>query len=66
MAKKKSLKIGFLVWDIANIIEIIGALFIFFYIAQVVRGNPLVIGLIIVAVAFIIKVLDYNIRKFSA
>jgi len=62
MAKTK-FKIHNPLFDIANILEIIGALYLFFYIAQVIQGSPLVIGIILIVIGYIIKLVDMKFRK---
>lgn len=62
MAKKK-FKIDILAHDISNIFQIIGALYLFFYFAQVIRGSPLTIGIIFIIIGFVIKFFYVNYRK---
>ncbi|MGA2130215.1 MAG: hypothetical protein ABSG05_01185 [Candidatus Pacearchaeota archaeon] len=64
MAKKK-LKFFMLTYDFVTILEVIGALYIFFYLAQIIRGSPLVIGLIFILIAFVIRFFDYNLRNYK-
>lgn len=62
MANKK-IKFYSPLFDIANLLEIIGAFYIFFYLAQIIRGSPLVIGIIFVVIGYIIKLIDMKFRK---
>ncbi len=60
---KRKFKIHDPFFDISNILEIIGALYLFFYFAQIIRGSPLVLGIIFIIVGFVIKELELYFRR---
>jgi len=65
MTKKKSFNLSILSFELANLIILIGALFLFSYIAQNIRLSFLMVGIVMIIIGLILRLVDYNynIRK---
>jgi len=60
VVKKNSFTFSVLSFELANLIILMGALFLFSYIAQNIRFSFLTVGIVMIIIGLILRLVDYN------